>query len=75
MSTTTTNRKGQNVTEKRVCGCTIEGFGEYQTRWNDYEIKCVECGKWSREYGEVSIVDDNGDERDICNKCAAELTE
>lgn len=61
------------INERRVCGCTIEGHGEYQTRWNDYEIKCV-CGRWTRSYGDVSqqVGDDPNVQMWLCQTCIAE---
>ena len=32
------------VNETRVCGKTVEGFGEYATTWTERELKCPECG-------------------------------
>jgi len=66
--------KTKFVNKKRVCGTTIEGHGEYQTRHNSYEIKCPDCGKWSPNYGEYSeTVHDieTGEEhqRYICTPC------
>ena len=59
------------VNEKRVCGCTIEGFGDEAVRWNDYEIKCVECGAWTASYGEVSVsMNKDGTEQGwLCPSC------
>lgn len=55
--------------EKRVCGCTTEGHGEYKTHWNDYEVKCGECGEWTGSYGEVTIRNEDGTETFLCPKC------
>jgi hypothetical protein len=61
------------IQDKRVIGCDIEGHGEYQTRWNRYEVKCP-CGKWTRNYGDVSeqVGDNPNDQAWLCEKCAAE---
>lgn len=62
------------VNEKRICGKTVEGFGEYATTWADYETKCGECGRWVRKLGDVSTqVGDNPDcQAMLCEACAEE---
>ena len=63
------------VNEKReIPGSAFrEGFGEYATRHASYEIKCVDCGKWTAEYGEVSVVLGDNEEGWICPDCIAQL--
>jgi len=41
--------------------------------WPIYEILCPECGKWSKEYGEMDVRDENNESVSVCNKCAAKL--
>lgn len=62
------------VNEKRPCGCTTEGFGECAVKWYDYEVKCVDCKNWTREYGDVSLnMNEDGSEQGwLCPKCAAD---
>lgn len=63
------------VNEKRVARVEYEGFGEHRTAWPTYEVRCGDCNKWTRDYGEVSVqVGDNPDEHAwVCPACAAAL--
>lgn len=55
--------------DKRQVGCVIEGFGEYATRWPEYEYHCHECGRWG-DSSNVTHVHDDGSESPVCPVCA-----
>lgn len=60
------------VNDRRPCGRTVEGFGEYRTTWVDYELKCS-CGKWFKGGSDVSeqVGDDENAHAWLCPACAA----
>lgn len=51
---------------KRCVGALQEYPGT--TTWYDYEIKCVECGRWRRDYGQFSTEID-GKHYWLCMEC------
>lgn len=58
--------------DMRQVGCTVEGFGEYATRWPEYEHRCPDCGCWSKG-SDVTQTNGDGTEGILCPKCAAEV--
>lgn len=61
------------VNEKREIGSTVEGLGDAQIIWRDYEVLCP-CGCWTPIYGEVSaqVGDDPNMQEWLCPTCIAE---
>lgn len=55
--------------DRRQVGCTVEGHGEYATRWPEHEYRCPECGNWSGG-SDVSLLHDDGTESLLCPPCA-----
>jgi hypothetical protein len=42
--------------------------------WPDRELRCPECGKWTRNFGDVSQTNRDGTESYICDECAKDVS-
>lgn len=59
--------------EYRTVGGTSEPVGTAGETifWPDRELRCPECKRWTANFGDVSVTNDDGTESYICNDCVA----
>ena len=57
--------------EYRIVGGTHEPVGTAGETifWPDKELLCPECKKWSKDYGNFSVSNEDGTESYICEDC------
>jgi hypothetical protein len=44
-------------------------------RWPLTEVLCPECGQWAKQYGDVSVLSDDGHEHYLCVPCGQKVGE
>lgn len=58
--------------QEKVCvGHEQDYPGAY--RWPIYQVRCPECGQMTKEYGDVSVLSEDGHEHLLCTPCGEEV--
>ena len=61
--------------EKRLIGGTRElvGTAGESQFYGDYELKCPDCGTWTRKYGDYVVTNEDNTESYLCDDCGRRL--
>lgn len=57
--------------ERKTIGYEQEYPGAY--RWPIYAYKCPECGKFSKDGGDITLTSEDGHDHYVCDRCAEEI--